>query len=67
MKTYTITIEEPKIGMIDVQAENIEEALKKGGEMYRNGEIDCTMDGTDSQIMAEEKGEGGESTEWVDV
>jgi hypothetical protein len=68
MKKYTVYIEEKLCRGTEIEAQDIDEALEKAREMYRNSEIvlDSNDTGTAPEIMAEEVG-GGESTEWDDL
>jgi len=70
MKKYNITIEQPLILSIEIEAKNIENALKKASKIYNKmPKIKLSENwnyGTDAQIMAESEDET-ESTEWDDL
>lgn len=65
MKKYTVFIEEKLCKGTEIEAENIDDAMEKAKEMYRNEEIvlDSEDAGTDAEIMAESE-DGTESTDW---
>ena len=65
VKRGFLSIEEKLCKTVEIEAENIDEAMEKAGEMYKNSEIvlDSNDMGTDAEMMAEEVG-GGESTDW---
>jgi len=74
MKNYVVYIEEKLCRGTEIEAENIEQALDKAREMYRNSEIvlDSNDMGTGAEIMAQEVGINseaisGESTDWNDL
>ena len=70
-----VFIEEKLCRGTEIEAENIEQALDKAREMYRNSEIvlDDNDAGTGADIMAREVGINGEytingeSTDWEDL
>ena len=68
MKKYTIFIEQPCTRSMDIEAVDIESAMEQAKEKYNNDTILFREEdfGTDPQIMAEEIGGSGESTEWTD-
>lgn len=65
MKKYTVFIEEKLCKGTEIEAENIDDAMEKAKEMYRNEEIvlDANDMGTDAEMMAESE-DGTESTDW---
>ena len=67
-KTFIVYIEEKLCRGTQIEATDIEEAIEKAREMYRNSEIvlDSNDIGTDTQIMAEAIDQS-ESTDWSDL
>ena len=67
MKTYSITIEEHVNKTIQIQANNIEEAMGIAQKKYRNDEIDMGKDVYVSSVqMCADDGEG-DCTEWTEL
>ncbi len=66
MKTFKITIEEHISQSFNIEANDIEEAMKIAEDDYNNGFL-VVEDGdvTTKQMMAEDE-ETDESTEWVE-
>lgn len=69
MKKYNVTIEQPMIFCVEIEAENIEEAEDKAKEIWDNCPIQTSHNwdyGTDAQINVEAD-DDSESTDWHDL
>lgn len=67
-KTYNVTIEQPMIFSVTVEAEDIEQAEEMAIEIWNNKPIEAEgWDyGTDAQIQAEAE-DGSDCSDWHDL
>lgn len=66
-KKYNVSIEQPMCVTVEIEAEDIDQALEIAKEKWNNEEIIMTADdyGTEPQIMAQSE-DGSETTDWND-
>ena len=66
MKAFKITIEEHISQSFNIEANDIEEAMKVAEEKYHNCEVVLEMAEVNAKLMMAEDEETNETTEWVE-